>query len=160
MTSLINRVRKRCTTQSSATTPLRSPISSDDLSDEFLHQELLRHPSETDRSERVENKNVDVERIKGVLEDAREFATLKCVSVRKVKAFAKRLGLRITQSKRQHSTFTDRLCFGLTKRVRRLVVKESQDTPPTTLFKFRGRKDELLFASNSNKSPVSLRRSP
>ena len=99
MTSLINRVRKRCTTQSSATTPLRSPISSDDLSDEFLHQELLRHPSETDRSERVENKNVDVERIKGVLEDAREFATLKCVSVRKVKAFAKRLGLRITQSK-------------------------------------------------------------
>ena len=161
MTSLINRVRKNCTTQSSATTPLRSPISSDDdLNDEFLHQELLRHPSETDRSERVENKNVDVERIKTVLEHAREFATLKGVSVIKVKTFAKRLGLRTTQTKRQHAKFTDRLSFGLTKRERTLVVKESQETPPTTLFKFGGREDGLLYASNSSKSPVSLGRSP
>ena len=156
MASLINRVHEKCAKAVPSVSFLTgSPHSSDSHIDEDpdrytvrIHEELLRHPSEMSVEETiVENKKRDVNGNVTDVGRVREFATAKGVSLAHLKQLAKVLGLAVTQSKRQSSSFVDRQSFGFPKSTRSLVVRETNTTPPRTLFKFRGRKDGLFFAS-------------
>ena len=114
MASLINRVHEKCAKAVPSVSFLTgSPHSPDSHIDEDpdrytvrIHEELLRHPSEMSVEETiVENKKRDVNGNVTDVGRAREFATAKGVSLAHLKQLAKVLGLAVTQSKRQSSSF-------------------------------------------------------
>ena len=80
------------------------------------------------------------------MDEIRQFATAKAVSLRALKAAAKRLGLVITLGARTKGSYK-RIGFGVKKKVRALMKAVGQF--PTTLFKFNERKDGFLHPGTS-----------
>lgn len=80
------------------------------------------------------------------MDQIRQFATAKAVSLRALKAAAKRLGLVITLGARTKGR-NKRIGFGVKKKVRALMKAVGQF--PTTLFKFNERKDGFLHPGTS-----------
>ena len=151
----MDRVQEKCS-QPVPTAKIFTDLSSasDSLCDEdaadHLHEALLRDPGEMSLEERVgveHKKRGDVEGKGPDMEQARQFATANGMSLVRLKQLGKNLGLSITQSKRASSSYRDRISYGFSKAVQKLVTQKTNSTPSRGLFKFTGTKEGLFFAS-------------